>query len=139
MRQSQIKARNRVVVLPVRLDSSLPVTAEIHARPCLQRQPDHATNLGAVVVPAMPLTVCALLGVAGQIHARDMVMVPDLTPAQAAKEALGPVGAGDAVAVGELVVDPLHDVAGVQVVPAIRLVGVDFGLGGNVVADVGQG
>ena len=76
----------------------------------------------------MALTECTLLRVAGKIDACDVVVMPDLTPAQAAKEALGLVGAGDAVAVDELMVDPLHDVAGVQVIPATRLIGVDFGL-----------
>jgi hypothetical protein len=37
------------------------------------------------------------------------------------------------------VIDPLHHVVPVQVIPAIRLVGVDFGPGSDVVADVGQG
>jgi len=116
----------------------LPVSAEVHARPRPQRQPNHAAHLGAVAVLAMALPEGALLGVAGQIDARDVVMVPDLTPAQAAEEALRAIGAGDAVAVGKLMIDPLHDVAGVQVVPAIRLIGVDFGLVRDVVADVGE-
>ncbi len=76
---------------------------------------------------------------ASQIHARDVVMVPDLTPAQAAKEVLGPIGAGNAVAIGKLVVDPLDHVMPMQVIPAIRLVGVNFGPGRDVVTDVGQG
>ena len=87
----------------------------------------------------MPLTPRALLGIAGQVGARDVVMVPRLGPAQPAKEALRAIRAGDAVAVGKLVVDPLHHVMPVQVVPAIRVVGVNLGPSRDVVADVGQG
>lgn len=68
------------------LTSTLPIPAEIHARPRLQRQPDNTPDLPTVVVPAMTLAVGALLRIAGQIHARDVVMVPDLSAAQPAKK-----------------------------------------------------
>ena len=77
----------------------LPVAAEVHARPGLQRQPNDAPNLLAVVIPAMALAIGTLLRVAGQIHARDVVMVADFGAAQPAKEALRAARAGDAVAV----------------------------------------
>ena len=101
--------------------------------PRRQRQSDNAPHLAPVVHPAVALLERALLRVAGQVSARDVVMVPCLGTAQAGEEAFRAVGAGDAVAVGELVVDALDDVVAVQRVPARRVVSVNLGAGGNVV------
>lgn len=84
----------------------------------------------------MTLTERTLLRVAGQVDARDMVMVPSFGPAQTAKEALRAVGAGDTVAIGKLVIDPLDHILAVQRVPARRLVGVDLGPERDVIADI---
>jgi len=103
------------------LSRPLPIPAEVHAGSRLERQLHHGPRLGAVVIPPMTLTERALLGVASQIDASDVMMMADLTPAQAAKEAFRAVRASDAVAVRELMVDPLHDVVPMQIIPAIRL------------------
>jgi len=48
------------------------------------------------------------LRVAQQIGARDVVVVPDLTPAHAAEKFLCAIGAGTVQAIGFLVVDALQ-------------------------------
>lgn len=77
--------------------------------------------------------------VAEEIDARDVVMMPDLGAAEAGKILLRHVRAGLAIAVGELVVDPLHLKAGLQGVPRRRLVSVDDGAGLHAILDEGQG
>ena len=80
----------------------------------------------------MTLAVGAFLGVAGQVDACDVMVVPNFGPAQAAKEALRTVRAGTVRRVGKLVIDPLRHVAGVQVVPASGVIGDDLGPGSDV-------
>jgi hypothetical protein len=88
--------------------------------------------LRAIIVTAMALALSALLSVAGQVNARDVVVVANLGATQAAKEALSAVRAGTIRQIGKLVIDPLRDATGMQIVPASRVIGHDFRPGGNV-------
>lgn len=71
----------------------------------------------------MILTPRALLGVAGQVGAREVMVVADLAPAEAREEPLGPIRVrAVAHGVSELVIDALDLVAGVQRVPGRAVV-----------------
>ena len=118
----------------------LPIPAPVHARPGRHRQPDDRLNLPPVVHPAMILAPCRLLGIADQIGARDMVMVADLRPAEAGEELLGPIRINaPRIAVELLVIDPLHGEAGLQVIPAARLIRHDLGSLGDAGGDEAKG
>lgn len=66
----------------------------------------------------MILAPRALLRVADQIGARNVMVMPDLSPAHAGEEAFRTVRVDAArQAVGLAVVNPLHVVARMQVVP----------------------
>ena len=87
--------------------AALPIPAEVHARPRLEHQGHHAAHLPPVVHPAVILPPRALLGIAGEVGAADVVVMPLLRPTHPAEEALRPVRAGTVHRVGDLVVDPL--------------------------------
>src|SRR5690348_13512137 len=65
------------------------------------------------------------IGVARQIRASDMVVCADFGATQAAKEALGLIGAVVAIGIGDTVIDPLGGVARVQLIPMRSLIGVN--------------
>ena len=80
--------------------SALPVAAPIYAGRRLHRQPHHAAHLRAVGDPPVILAPCALLRVANEIRAGDVMMVADLAAPQAGEEFLRAVridAAGQAV------------------------------------------
>lgn len=66
-----------------------------------------------------------LLCIAEQIRAGDVVMVPDFGAAHPAEDRLCPIGAGAVQAVRLLMIDPLHFVTGVQIVPSPAFVRID--------------
>lgn len=74
-------------------------------------------------------------GVGRKVRAGDMVVGAQFGPTETAKEALGLVGAALAVAVDLGVVDPLGEVAGVQLVPMGGFVGVDRAAEGHALLD----
>ena len=64
-----------------------------------------------------------------------MVVLADLSPAQAAKETLGLVRARAIMAVRIAVIDALGEVARVQLVPMFGFVGIDRAAGRDIGAD----
>ena len=54
-----------------------------------------------------------------------MMVVPDLATADAAKEALGLIGAALAVAISLRVIDTLREIARMQLIPMRGFVGID--------------
>lgn len=82
----------------------------------LHSEVDDALGLLAVSNTAVIFAPRGLLRVAEQIGSRDVVVMADFRTAEAAKELFRPIGAGAFVAVGFLVVDAAHLVAGVQCV-----------------------
>ena len=116
---------------------SLPIPAEVHARPRLERQGHHATNLPPVIIPAVILPPSAFLRIASEVSTGDVVVVPLLSPTHPGEETLSSIRAGFGRAVGELVVDRLDHVAAVQGVPRAGLVRHDLGAARDVVADEG--
>jgi len=113
----------------------LPGAAEVDRWAASHRQADDALPLLAVADPAQVLWTCRLLRVSDEIGAGDVVVVPQLTAAQAGEVGLCPVGAGAVDAVAVLVVDPLHGEHGVKGVPGRALVGVHHGAVGDPVAE----
>ena len=74
----------------------------------------------------MIFTPCTLLGVSAKINASNVVVMTSLGVPHAAEEALRSVCASAVVAMGELVIDGLSDVARVQVVLCGAFVHHDF-------------
>lgn len=74
--------------------SALPVAAEVDRRAGLRHQPDHDAELLAVTGPAVVFPERSLIGVAVQVEAREVMMVPDLPAADAREKGFRPVGAG---------------------------------------------
>jgi hypothetical protein len=102
----------------------LPIPAEIYRGAASQRKLHHATGLLAVARPAKVFTPGNLLGIAAEIAAGDMMVMPAFTPAQAGEIEFRGVGAGAVQAIGSLVVDALHGELGMQLVPGRALIGV---------------
>ena len=65
-------------------------------------------------------------------------MDPDLGPAHPAEETFGLVGAGAVPGIGFLVVDPGHDVAGMQFVEGGSLIGMDHAAARDLAPDEGR-
>lgn len=89
----------------------LPVPAEVHRRAVLGDQRHDAAELHAVAVPAAVFPEGGFLRVAMQVDAADVVVMPDLRPAETGEEGLRLVGARPVQGIGFLVVDPVHGVA----------------------------
>src|SRR4051812_27438326 len=117
---------------------ALPIPAPVPALGVVQRIGGHPLVLVAVGLPAPVFPPRHLARVEAEIDAADVVVLADLGPAQAAEEAFRLIGAGPVVAEGYRVVDPLGGEAGVQGVPASRLVGVDGRAGGDAAGDHGH-
>lgn len=93
-----------------------------------------AVRHAAIVFPPR-----ALLGVAEEVVAADMVAMADLGPAQPAKELLCRVDACALAAVRLLMVDATHLEAGMQGIPGARVVGIQDRALGDASGDEGQG
>src|SRR5664279_948788 len=92
---------------------ALPVAAEVHRWPAVHRQADNAVQLLAVADATGVFSPGGFLGVAEEISAGDVVMMPNLPAAQPREEGLCTVGAGAVEAVALLMVDPPHREPGV--------------------------
>ena len=86
----------------------------------------------------MILAPRAFLGVTGKVGAGDMVVMALLSTAHPGKEAFGVVRAGTVEAVGNLVVDPLDFVAGMQRISRPGIIGHYLGAVLHPVANEGQ-
>ena len=106
---------------------TLPITAEIDRWPASHRQADNTVRLLAVADAAEVLAPGCLLGIAEEIRPSDMVVMPELAPAQAGEVGFRAIGAGAVNAVAVLMVDPLHGEPGVQLIPGRALVAVNQG------------
>ena len=95
----------------------LPVPAPVHRGRLRESQAKESPNLTAVGLAAMIFPPRHFGGIAAQIQSADMVMLPPFGAAQAGEEAFGQIGAGPIQAVGHLMIDPFHLIAGVQIVP----------------------
>jgi hypothetical protein len=116
----------------------LPVPTEIDARHDRHGQRHKAVNLPAIRLAAMILAPCRFLREADEVRAGDMVMMANLRPAHAAKEAFRIIRMRlrfVAEAICFLMIDPMQRVASVQFVPGAGFVGVYFGLGRYSLAD----
>jgi hypothetical protein len=103
------------------VSASLPIAAEIDARLVPHRQRYNAIDLDAVRVFPMILSPRSLLRETDEIRTREVMMVPDLGAAHAAKKRFGIV-AVDAVAetVSLLVIDPVQREPSMKLVPCAR-------------------
>ena len=94
---------------------------------CIAWPDGNAVGLLAIADAAEVLTPRCLLGIAEEIRPSDMVVMPELTTAQAGEVGLRAIGAGTVEAVAVLVVDALHGEAGVQRVPGAAFIGMNHG------------
>lgn len=77
----------------------------------------HAMRLLAIGDAPVILTPRTFLGVPEQIGLRNVMMMPNLGPAQAAEIFLSHIGAGFAVAANLLVIDAAHFEFGLERIP----------------------
>ena len=103
----------------------LPVAAPVPALGVVQRVGGHPLVLVAVGLAAHILAPCHLASIEAEVDAADVVVLAELGPAQAREVALGLIGAGAIVRERDAVVDPLGGEAGMQGIPAGRLISVD--------------
>jgi hypothetical protein len=113
----------------------LPVAGEINRLATPHGELRNALHLSAIGDAAVVLTPCGFLRVANEVRAGDVMVMADRDAAHAAEKAFGLVGAGAVQAVRLLVIDALHLVAAVQVVPCAGLVGVNDRAFGDAAAD----
>ena len=108
-----IKGLRRPLPIPL----PRPADRRIHA--CLH-QPE---SQSAVVLAAVVLKPCGLIGILVQVVRADMVVLPDNHPAQAREIAFGPIGVLAVVAVNLAMVHPVNGPDAVKHVPVAGLVG----------------
>ena len=96
----------------------LPIPHEVGRGGLGERQGGDAAGLVPVGHAAVVLAPGRLLGVAEQVGARDVVVVPGLGAAEAGEVFLRHVRAGAGLAVGLAVIDAAHLEMGVERVPA---------------------
>src|ERR1700679_2321144 len=101
------------------------VARETNRRAALQGHFRYAANLRAVVGAPRIFAPRALLSIAKQVRAANVMVMAHFRAAKAREIAFGLVGASAVERVGLLVIDALHFVLGMQAIPARSLVSVD--------------
>jgi hypothetical protein len=125
--------------LPRRIHPAATVAAEVDRWLTAHRQFDYAVDLLTVAGAAEILPPSCLLSIASEVTSGDVMMVADLAPPQTREVGLSTIGAGPVHAVANLVIDPLHSVAAMELVPGGVLVSMDHGTFGDPHASRGHG
>jgi hypothetical protein len=95
----------------------LPITSKIDRRARPQRQPDRAGYLIPIAHPAVVLAPSGLLGVTDQVWTGDMMVMPNFAAPHAGEKRLSAIRVNAIQRISFLVIDPVHFVTSVQIVP----------------------